>query len=152
MERPSGRRPDQLRPVRFTRGYTRHAEGSVLVEYGDTKVICTASVDRGVPRFMRGEGRGRLTAEHGMLPRWPNTRMDREAARAGIIHVAIRPLCHGIPSVEEWGGGSLPYRELSAPPAGRRPSSLARRANSSILRVSARRPPSTWACSSAPPN
>ena len=58
MERPSGRRPDQLRPVRFTRAYTRHAEGSVLVEYGDTKVICTASVDKGVPRFMRGQGRG----------------------------------------------------------------------------------------------
>jgi ribonuclease PH len=81
MERPSGRRPDQLRPVRFTRGYTRHAEGSVLVEYGDTRVICTASVDRGVPRFMRGEGRGWLTAEYGMLPRSTNTRMDREAAR-----------------------------------------------------------------------
>jgi ribonuclease PH len=81
MERPSGRRPDQLRPVRFTRGYTRHAEGSVLVEYGDTKVICTASVDRGVPRFMRGEGRGWLTAEYGMLPRSTNTRMDRESAR-----------------------------------------------------------------------
>ena len=81
MERPSGRRPDQLRPVRFTRAYTRHAEGSVLVEYGDTKVICTASVDRGVPRFMRGEGRGWLTAEYGMLPRSTNTRMDREAAR-----------------------------------------------------------------------
>mgnify|MGYP003530628995 FL=1 len=81
MERPSGRRPDQLRPVRFTRAYTRHAEGSVLVEYGDTKVICTASVDRGVPRFRRGEGRGWLTAEYGMLPRSTNTRMDREAAR-----------------------------------------------------------------------
>ncbi len=81
MERPSGRRPDQLRPVRFTRGYTRHAEGSVLVEYGDTRVICTASVDRGVPRFMRGEGRGWLTAEYGMLPRSTNTRMDRESAR-----------------------------------------------------------------------
>ena len=81
MERPSGRRPDQLRPVRFTRGYTRHAEGSVLVEYGDTRVICTASVDRGVPRFMRGEGRGWLTAEYGMLPRSTDTRMDRESAR-----------------------------------------------------------------------
>jgi ribonuclease PH len=81
MERPSGRRPDQLRPVRFTRAYTRHAEGSVLVEYGDTKVICTASMDRGVPRFMRGEGRGWLTAEYGMLPRSTNTRMDRESAR-----------------------------------------------------------------------
>lgn len=81
MERPSGRRPEQLRPVRFTRGFTRHAEGSVLVEYGDTRVICTASVERGVPRFMRGEGRGWLTAEYGMLPRATNTRTDRESAR-----------------------------------------------------------------------
>jgi len=81
MERPSGRRPDQLRPVRFTRAFTRHAEGSVLVEYGDTRVICTASIDKGVPRFMRGEGRGWLTAEYGMLPRSTGTRMDREAAR-----------------------------------------------------------------------
>ena len=81
MERPSGRRPDQLRPVRITRHYTKHAEGSVLVEFGDTRVICTATVDKGVPRFLRGSGSGWLTAEYGMLPRSTTTRMDREAAR-----------------------------------------------------------------------
>ncbi len=81
MQRPSGRQPDQLRTVRITRHYTRHAEGSVLVEFGDTKVICTASVTAGVPRFMKGEGRGWVTAEYGMLPRSTGSRMDREAAR-----------------------------------------------------------------------
>lgn len=81
MNRPSGRQPDQLRPIRITRHYTRHAEGSVLVEFGDTKVICTASVTGGVPRFMKGEGRGWITAEYGMLPRSTGSRMDREAAR-----------------------------------------------------------------------
>ncbi|HNI37144.1 MAG TPA: ribonuclease PH [Pseudomonadales bacterium] len=81
MQRPSGRKPDQLRTVRITRHYTRHAEGSVLVEFGDTKVICTASVTAGVPRFMKGEGRGWITAEYGMLPRSTGSRMDREAAR-----------------------------------------------------------------------
>ena len=81
MQRPSGRQPDQLRPIKITRNYTRHAEGSVLIEFGDTKVICTASVTSGVPRFMKGEGRGWITAEYGMLPRSTGTRMDREAAR-----------------------------------------------------------------------
>lgn len=81
MKRPSGREHDQLRPVRITRHYTRHAEGSVLVEFGDTKVICTATVTAGVPRFMKGEGRGWVTAEYGMLPRSTGSRMDREAAR-----------------------------------------------------------------------
>ena len=81
MQRPSGRKPDQLRAVRITRHYTRHAEGSVLVEFGDTKVICTATVTAGVPRFMIGEGRGWVTAEYGMLPRSTGSRMDREAAR-----------------------------------------------------------------------
>lgn len=81
MQRPSGRNPDQLREIRLTRHYTRHAEGSVLVEFGDTKVICTASVSDGVPRFMRGEGRGWVTAEYGMLPRSTGERMNREAAR-----------------------------------------------------------------------
>ncbi len=81
MERPSGRAPDQLRDIRLTRQFTRHAEGSVLVEFGDTKVICTASVNEGVPRFMRGEGRGWITAEYGMLPRSTGERMNREAAR-----------------------------------------------------------------------
>ena len=79
--RPSGRAPDELRPVRITRGFTRHAEGSVLVEFGDTRVLCTASVDNRVPPFLRGKGEGWVTAEYGMLPRATNTRNDREAAR-----------------------------------------------------------------------
>ncbi|MDH2433253.1 ribonuclease PH [Pokkaliibacter sp. MBI-7] len=79
--RPSGRRVDQMRTVRITRNYTKHAEGSVLVEFGDTKVICTASVTRGVPRFLKGQGQGWVTAEYGMLPRATSTRNDREAAR-----------------------------------------------------------------------
>lgn len=79
--RPSGRNPDQLREIRFTRGFTKHAEGSVLVEFGDTKVICTASIQDGVPRFLKGSGKGWITAEYGMLPRSTGTRMDREAAR-----------------------------------------------------------------------
>ncbi len=81
MTRPSGRAPDEKRQVKLTRHYTKHAEGSVLVEFGDTKVICTASVEAGVPRFMRGEGRGWVTAEYGMLPRSTGSRMNREAAR-----------------------------------------------------------------------
>jgi ribonuclease PH len=79
--RPSGRRADELRAVRLTRRYTKHAEGSVLVEFGDTKVICTASVEEKVPGFLKGKGEGWLTAEYGMLPRATNTRSDREAAR-----------------------------------------------------------------------
>jgi ribonuclease PH len=79
--RPSGRRPDELRPVRLTRRYTKHAEGSVLVEFGDTRVLCTASVEEKVPGFLKGKGEGWLTAEYGMLPRATNTRSDREAAR-----------------------------------------------------------------------
>jgi ribonuclease PH len=81
FSRPSGRAPDQLRPVRLTRGYTRHAEGSVLVEFGDTKVLCTASVEERVPPFLRDRGQGWVTAEYGMLPRSTNTRTEREAAR-----------------------------------------------------------------------
>ena len=81
MERPSGRRNNQLRPITFTRRATRHAEGSVLAEFGDTQVLCTASVSTGVPRFMKGEGRGWITAEYGMLPRSTHERMNREAAR-----------------------------------------------------------------------
>ena len=81
MTRPSGRTPAQLRAVSFTRHFTRHAEGSVLVSFGDTRVICTASVSEGVPRFLRGSGQGWITAEYGMLPRSTGTRMDREAAR-----------------------------------------------------------------------
>src|SRR6186997_3055687 len=79
--RPSQRKPDELRPVRITRGYTRHAEGSVLVEFGDTKVICTASVIERQPPHLKGTAQGWVTAEYGMLPRSTNTRMDREAAR-----------------------------------------------------------------------
>ena len=79
--RPSGRRPDQLREVRIQRGFTRHAEGSVLVCFGDTQVICTASVEERVPGFRKGSGEGWVTAEYGMLPRSTHTRMDREAAR-----------------------------------------------------------------------
>jgi len=79
--RPSGRRADQLRPVRITRNYTKHAEGSVLIEFGDTKVICTASIEDKVPGFLKGRGQGWMTAEYGMLPRSTHTRSDREAAR-----------------------------------------------------------------------
>jgi ribonuclease PH len=78
--RPSGRQPQQLRPVRITRAYTRHAEGSVLIECGDTRVICTASVEERVPGFLVGKGQGWVTAEYGMLPRATNTRSQREAA------------------------------------------------------------------------
>lgn len=79
--RHDGRAADCLRPVRFTRGYTSHAEGSVLVEFGQTRVLCTASVEEGVPSFLRGKGQGWITAEYGMLPRATHTRGAREAAR-----------------------------------------------------------------------
>lgn len=81
MKRPSGRAADQLRSIRITRNYTKHAEGSVLVEFGDTKVICTVSVESGVPRFLKGKGQGWLTAEYGMLPRSTGERNGREASR-----------------------------------------------------------------------
>ena len=81
MERPSGRRPDELRVIRFEPGFTRHAEGSVLAEFGATRVLCTASVEDGVPPFLRGQGQGWITAEYGMLPRATHTRSAREAAR-----------------------------------------------------------------------
>jgi ribonuclease PH len=79
--RSGGRAPDELRPVRITRNYTRHAEGSVLIEFGDTRVLATASVDDGVPSFLRGRGEGWVTAEYGMLPRSTHSRTAREAAR-----------------------------------------------------------------------
>ena len=79
--RPSRRRENQLREVTLTRNYTKHAEGSVLVEFGDTKVLCNASVEASVPRFLKGSGKGWVTAEYGMLPRSTGTRMDREATR-----------------------------------------------------------------------
>jgi ribonuclease PH len=78
--RPSGRRADELRAVQITRNFTRYAEGSVLVAMGDTQVLCTVSVEEGVPSFLKGKGQGWLTAEYGMLPRATNTRMRREAA------------------------------------------------------------------------
>ncbi|MBE8167738.1 MAG: ribonuclease PH [Shewanella sp.] len=79
--RPSKRTPAQARPITITRNFTNHAEGSVLVEFGETKVLCTASFTEGVPRFLKGQGQGWVTAEYGMLPRSTHSRMDREAAR-----------------------------------------------------------------------
>jgi len=79
--RPSGRAPDQMRPVRFVTNFTRHAEGSVLAEFGDTRVLCTATAEERVPPWMRGSGRGWVTGEYGMLPRATHTRTMREAAR-----------------------------------------------------------------------
>jgi len=79
--RPSQRQPDQLRAVRITRNFTRHAEGSVLIEMGDTRVLCTATVEESLPHFLRGKGQGWVTAEYGMLPRSTHTRTAREAAK-----------------------------------------------------------------------
>ena len=79
--RPSGRKPEQLRAVNFICNYTKHAEGSVMVEFGDTRVLCTASVEKRVPRFLKGKGEGWITAEYGMLPRSTHDRMGREASR-----------------------------------------------------------------------
>ncbi len=79
--RPSGRQPDQLRNVTITRNFTKHAEGSVLIESGDTKVICNATIEERVPRFLKGKGQGWVTAEYGMLPRSTGSRMGREAAQ-----------------------------------------------------------------------
>jgi ribonuclease PH len=79
--RPAGRSASEVRPVTLTRHYTKHAEGSVLVEFGETKVLCTATVEEGVPRFLKGKGQGWVTAEYGMLPRSTHSRMAREAAK-----------------------------------------------------------------------
>ncbi|HAU5566018.1 TPA: ribonuclease PH [Serratia fonticola] len=79
--RPAGRNASEVRPVTLTRHYTKHAEGSVLVEFGETKVLCTATVEEGVPRFLKGKGQGWVTAEYGMLPRSTHSRMAREAAK-----------------------------------------------------------------------
>ena len=81
VSRPSGRKPADLRKIELIRNFTKHAEGSVLVEFGDTRVICTASVEESVPRFLKGTGSGWVTAEYGMLPRSTGNRMEREAAR-----------------------------------------------------------------------
>ncbi|MEO6925173.1 MAG: ribonuclease PH, partial [Rhodanobacter sp.] len=83
LTRPSGRASDQLRTVSIERHYTRHAEGSVLVSFGDTRVLCTASIEDRTPAWLRGKGEGWITAEYGMLPRATHTRMQREAARGG---------------------------------------------------------------------
>lgn len=87
--RPSGRAPDELRPLSFVRGYTAHAEGSVLVGFGGTRVLCTASVEEGVPSFLRGKGQGWVTAEYGMLPRATHTRSAR--ARRHAVNRAAAP-------------------------------------------------------------
>lgn len=79
--RPSGRTAEQIRPIKITRHYTKHAEGSVLIEFGETKVLCNATVEEGVPRFLKGQNKGWITAEYGMLPRATNTRTQREAAK-----------------------------------------------------------------------
>jgi ribonuclease PH len=84
MARPDGRAPDALRPVRFTRGWLEHAEGSVLVEFGRTRVLCAASVTEGVPRWRKGSGLGWVTAEYAMLPRSTHTRSDRESVKGRI--------------------------------------------------------------------
>ncbi|SCG61620.1 ribonuclease PH [Micromonospora humi] len=84
MARPDGRQPDQLRPVTVTRGWSTHPEGSVLVEFGATRVLCTASVTEGVPRWRKGSGLGWVTAEYAMLPRATNTRSDRESVRGKV--------------------------------------------------------------------
>ena len=79
--RPSGRTAEQVRPINIIRHYTKHAEGSVLIEFGDTKVLCNATVEEGVPRFLKGQNQGWITAEYGMLPRATNSRTQREAAK-----------------------------------------------------------------------
>jgi ribonuclease PH len=102
--RPSGRRADELRPLRITRRYTRHAEGSVLIEAGHTKVVCTASVEEGVPSFLKGKGQGWLTAEYGMLPRATNTRTRREAAdgrQSGRTHEIQRLIGRSLRAVTD---------------------------------------------------
>ena len=87
--RPSGRAPNELRQIQLTRNYTKHAEGSVLIEFGDTKVLCTASVTDKVPGFLRGKGQGWVTAEYGMLPRSTTERMGREAARGIARYLSV---------------------------------------------------------------
>ena len=100
--RPSGRQPDELRNLSIQRHYTRHAEGSVLIECGDTRVLCTASIEETLPAFLRGKGQGWVTAEYGMLPRSTNTRTQREAARgkqSGRTHEIQRLIGRALRSV-----------------------------------------------------
>src|SRR5262245_31557516 len=84
MARPDGRKPDELRPVSLIRGWSMHAEGSVLVDFGDTRVLCTASVTEGVPRWKKGSGEGWVTSEYSMLPRSTTTRNDRESIKGRV--------------------------------------------------------------------
>lgn len=109
LKRPSHRVADQLRDISISRNYTKHAEGSVLVEFGDTKVLCNASVETSVPRFLKGSGKGWITAEYGMLPRSTNTRMDRGLQRQAV---GAKP------------GDSAPHRSFIA--SGDRPNSVGR--------------------------
>jgi len=105
--RSSLRKPDELRPIVIERGYTRHAEGSVLVAFGDTRVICTASIEEGVPGFLKGRGQGWVTAEYGMLPRSTHTRTDREAARgkqSGRTQEIQRLIGRSLRAVTDLGG------------------------------------------------
>src|SRR6266404_1848551 len=108
-KRPSGRRADELRAVQITRGFTRHAEGSVLVAMGETQVLCNVSVEEGVPSFIKGKGQGWLTAEYGMLPRATNTRMRREAAegkqsgRTQEIQRLIGRSLRAVADLSQWG-------------------------------------------------
>ena len=99
--RSNDRRPDQLRPLVLDRGWSKHAEGSVLVSAGDTRVLCTASVEESVPPFLKGKGQGWVTAEYGMLPRSTNTRMRREAAegaQSGRTHEIRRLSARSMPA------------------------------------------------------
>jgi ribonuclease PH len=105
--RADGRRPDELRPIRITRPYIKHAEGSALIEVGDTRVICTASIEEGVPPFRRGSGEGWLTAEYAMLPRATGTRSPREAARGrlgGRTHEIQRLIGRSLRAVVDFQG------------------------------------------------
>jgi ribonuclease PH len=105
--RPSGRAPDEMRAVRFIRRFTQHAEGSVLVEFGSTRVLCTASIEEGVPGFLRGKGQGWVTAEYGMLPRATHTRSAREAAKGkqtGRTQEIQRLIGRSLRAVTDLGG------------------------------------------------
>src|ERR1700726_1699739 len=104
MARPSGRAPDELRLVSFARRFAKHAEGSVLVAFGDTQVLCTASVEETIPPFLRGKGQGWVTAEYGMLPRATHTRTAREAARgkqSGRTQEVQRPIGRSLRAVAD---------------------------------------------------
>ena len=114
--RPSNRQPDEMREVKITRNYTMHAEGSVLIEFGNTKVICTASVEERVPGFLRGKGQGWVTAEYGMLPRSTGSRMRRESSngkqggRTMEIQRLIGRALRGCIDLEALGENTISFR------------------------------------------